>query len=502
MSLITKAFNYFGYDISPVKEEVHDDSLKTNTDNPINRRTEPGGRVSSPDEGWPTSFGGNINKFLKPECYLDYIPKIRHLAKTNEDVGSVYNDLIQLTNTGHQIKFDQSISSELADKMRKHINAKKETWGSGIHGIDGLVNKWIAQIWVSGALSTEWVPQRDLKGITNNVLVNPEVIRWKYNFATTRYEPYQQVKSIITKDGTNLVKLNTNTYFYSGILEDTDSPYGVPPFLTAIDALSNQKDMKRNIKHILRQLGLMGYLEVKLEKPDMDAGESLPAYKARLDKFLIDSKKNVTEGFIDGVVVGYGDDHEFEFHSTTKNIGGVGDLYNGNEVAIANGLKVSPSFLGQKSGGTETNMSIVFTKMLSQLKNVQQLVAANLKFGYLLELQLAGFNVKSTDFSIEFAASTITDDLKTWQAKEIKQRVIKAMFIDGIIGKDEYAELMGYNKPYKTEPVIPYADQAGKAAKPEDAKGKRNEVKKKSDRKGRDKKKEQPRRKDGDTKPR
>jgi hypothetical protein len=259
--------------------------------------------------------------------------------------------------------------------------------------------------------------------------------------------------------------------------------------------------MKRNIKHILKQLGLLGYLEVKLEKPTQEGGESVPQYKARLDKFLLDSKKNVTEGFIDGVVVGYGDDHEFEFHSTTKNLNGVGDVYNGNQVSVASGLKVSPSFIGQKSGGTETNMSIVFTKMLSQLKNIQELVAANLKFGYVLELQLAGFSIKSTDLSIEFAASTITDDLKRWQAKEIKQRVTKSLLIDGVISNDTYAEENGYSKPFKTTPLIPYKDQAGKAANPE-AKGKRNEVKKKSDRKGRDKNKPQPRRKDGDTKQR
>lgn len=496
-NFIDKALDFFGYHKA--------ESSPTLKESPVGKVvTKPASRVSRSEYDTPNEIAGVLEGFITPPFDLDLIPFIRKLSADNEDVGAVYNDLIQLTNTGHKIVFEQSINSEVQDKMRKHLANQSVNWGSGVAGLSGLINKWIAQIWVTGALCTEWVPNRDLTGIANNVIINPENIRFKYNAGRAKYDPYQLVKNRIFTKTANTVKLNTNTFFYVGILGNTDSPYGLPPFMTAIGALSTQGVMKKNINHILKQLGLLGYLEVKLDKPTQIAGESLPAYNARLDNLLLESKKNVLEGFNEGVVVGYDEDHEFTFHATTKQLSGVSDIFNQNEIQVANGLKTSPSFIGQKSGGTETNMSIVFTKMLSQLRNIQDILSANLIKGYILELQLAGFNIKTSDITISFNTSTITDDLKIWQGKEIKQRVLKAMVIDGIISQDTYAENMGYNKPHSAKPLIPYKDQAGVGSKSKDGATRDKEAgqKTKSERKGRDTEKKQPKRKDSETKPR
>jgi len=138
--------------------------------------------------------------------------------------------------------------------------------------------------------------------------------------------------------------------------------------------------------------------------------------------------------------------------------------------------------------------------MLSQLKNIQEIVSANIAMGYLLELQLAGFNIKKSDFTITFNTSTITDDLKLWQGKEIKQRVLKALIVDGIISQDTYAEGMGYRKPFQDEPIVPYEQQIGKAQSDPEQKEKDADVKNKSARKQRTKDKKQPKRKDASTK--
>ena len=503
MNLLQRTINYFGFNKKAtstikVKEKAE---LVSPVEKPTNT---PAGRSSLPEyeSEYGDKFAG-IEEYSKPDFILDIIPKLRSLTKINEDVGAVYNDFIQLTNTGHKIIFNQSISEQERDKMYHHLKAKRKTWGSGVHGIDGLINKWIGQIWIAGALSNEWVVARDLSGVTNSVLVNPENIRFKYNFTTTKYDPYQLIKNKLLKGNAldNAIKLNTNSYFYAGILGDTDSPYGIPPFMTAFGALETQSDMKRNINHILKQLGLLGYLEVRLAKPTQRANESVKAYEQRLDKLLLDSKKNVTDGFMEGVVTGFEEDHEFEFHATGKNLSGVSEIFNQNEVQVSNGLKSAPTFIGQKSNGTESNLGIVFTKLLSQLKNVQQLVAQNLEMGYLLELRLAGFTIKSEDISVEFKTSTISDELKLWQAKEIKQRTLKGLVIDGIIGQDLYAEEMGYDKPFSKKPIVPYKDQAGVATKTGEGVQKDKDTKNKSARKSRDTDKKQPKRKDTNTKP-
>lgn len=461
-----------------------------------------GKRVSIPETEENSILGefAKIDDNTRPEEILSFIPKIRKLSRINEDVGSVYNDLIQLTNTGHRIIFNQDIPADKVNAMLSHLKKVRKKWGSNKADINSLINKWIGQIWISGALSNEWVPRMDLKGIQNGCLVDPENIRFVYNKRTTFFEAHQLVRNRVVEKGVNnLIKLNPETYFYRGILNDTNTPYGIPPFLTALKSISTQENMKKNIDHILEQLGLLGYLEVKVAKPNKNERENDTAYERRLDKLLDDTKKNVSNGFSDGVVVGFDDDHEFEFHATTKNLSGVSEIFNQNQVQLANGLKSSPTFIGQKSNGTESNLGIVFTKMLSQLKNVQEIVASNLEFGYLLELRLAGFQIKESDLSVEFKTSTISDDLKLWQSKEIKQRVLKLLLIDGIIDQEGYAEGMGYDKAYSEKPLIPYEEQ-GKSSNGS-KEDKEKDTKNKSARKTRSKEKNQPKRKDTNTKP-
>ena len=287
------------------------------------------------------------------------------------------------------------------------------------------------------------------------------------------------------------------TYQYFGLYSDEDTPYGIPPFLASMKAISTQKDMKDNIHHILNQLGLLGYHETKVQKPDQFAHESDTVYQQRINKLLADTKRNIIQGFKEGVVVGFEEDHEFQFHSTTKNLNGVTDLFNMNENQIANGLKTSPAFLGVKSGSTESFLSIVFTKTLSQLKNVQKILSSVLRKGYELELTLAGYDPKLLT-SVEFKSSTVTDDLKLQQGKEIKQRVLHALWVDGIISSEQYSEEMGYTKPHRiVKPPEPGAKSNPDVSKKE----KREADKNKSDRRSRDKNKPQPKRKDNNTKP-
>lgn len=490
-----KKYKFLGFEFTnPFARSIEEKTLIPTTKTVV--ITPPAGRVSQPDyktESELTNLATRLD-FVTASFVRDSIPTLRKLYKVNEDVGAVVFDLMSLTNTGHTIEFDQTVPPEQVDAMRKHLKEKSKNWGSGVSGINGLINKMIAQIWISGALSNEWIPQRDLKGIQNNSLVNPENIYFKYNRVTNSYEPYQKVsgKLSITNE---YIKLNSLTYKYFGLINDTDEPYGIPPFLTVLESIGTQKDMKTNINHILKQLGLLGYLEVKVAKPDQLANESVSQYEARLNALLTKTKQNTQNGFMDGVVTGFEEDHEFDFHSTTKNMAGVTDIFNQNERQIASGLKTSPNFLGLPGGGTETNMGIVFTKMLSQLQIVQSILSRNLEAGYALELTMAGYKFKS--ITVKWKASTISDDLKIQQSLEIKQRVAKALRVDGIIGQDKYAEIMGFEKPYSNEPTVSYEDQLGKGSTDEGKKSDNTaETKKKSEKKQREKGKNQPRRKE------
>ncbi len=277
-------------------------------DSPSKPVAVPAKRVSAPSpelEGDFRTLKRKVN-FVTPEFELKSIPLIRTLYKCNPDLGLVMFDLIQLTNTGHTIMFDESMAPEQKDKMIKHLEDKRKNWGMGTSGINGLVNKMVAQIYVGGALSTEWVPRRDLKGIDFLAFVNPEEIRFGFKSKRGRYQPYQQISRRFLNLGAkdkDLIKLNENTYKYFGLYGDTDSPHGVPPFLTALDPIDTQGNMKKNINFIMKQMGLMGFLVALLEKPDQQANESETAYLARITRLLEEAKKNISEGMIDGVML-------------------------------------------------------------------------------------------------------------------------------------------------------------------------------------------------------
>lgn len=452
------------------------------------KATVPSTRISKPTISSTFTDIKGKTTFVTPGFIAEYIPIIRKLSWINEDMGLAVNDMVRLTNTGHKIKFDPKVPAELQAKMRQHLEDKQIEWGDGVDGMNGLINKMVAQIWISGALSNEWVVSNNKDGIKNIALVNPETIHFAWNKRQLRFEPYQKQNYdtgfILTE---KYEKLNENTYRYYAINGDTELPYGIPPFLTALNAISTQSDMTQNIRYIMKQMGLLGFFEALLEKPAQNEGESDAQYIARLQSFLDTSKKEIIEGMSEGVIVGYKADHEFNFNSTTKDLNGVSDLYNQNERSVANGLKFAPEFLGVGQKGTETGLSIVFTKMLSQLTNVQSMIAANLKFGYNLELRLAGFEFEN--LRVEFNPSTITDDLKNQQAMEIKIRNVIAKYGQGIISQQQSADELGYDKPDAEEPrILPdrQAEMDQKREKDKDA----------SDRKVRDKNKPQPKRKD------
>jgi len=453
----------------------------------------PRGRQSYPDfnEVYENYVDGL--KLAQPTFIIDMIPIIRKLFRTNQNLGLAVFDMVQLTNTGHRVVFDPEVAPDQVDLMRKHLGNVTKTWGAYNSDINAVINRWIAQIYVTGALCTEWVIKNDLSGIKNAMLVKPEYIRFSYRRNKSEYIPYQIVDSTINPDvvlqNKRMKKLNQYTFKYRGLISDVDEPYGIPPFLTALEDIAEQRNMKKNMSHIIQQIGLMGFLEVLIAKPDMKDMEKEDAYSARLTQLLQTTRDNVKSGLAEAISVGYKDDHEYEFHSTTKNMAGLPDVFDINQRMVAAGLKFPPSFLGISSM-SETHINIVFTKMLSQLRNTQEIIKENLEFAYALELVLAGFSFNY--LKVEFKPSTITDALKEQQTDEIRIRNVSNKYNMGIIGQDQAADELGYEKPDQKEPRAPIDES-------EVARQKVEKDKDAGDRKSRDKSKPQPKRADQDT---
>lgn len=458
----------------------------------------PPGRVSVPDDssqGLVVSLR-DITNLVTPSFRSNIIPLIRDLYKVNPDMSIAIQDMFKLSNTGHTISFPNNTPEE-AKKMKEHLSMVSKRWSNYTAGINGLVNRFIVQCLTSGAISIEAVPNNKLDGISTIVFVNPENIYFR-RLENGVYHPYQKNPYTILNDKPDFIKLNTETYIYVGMYNDTDEPYGVPPFMAALDSIKGQHDMRVNFKHIMELMGMVGFLEAKMEKPPREPNESVQAYRARLNNTLVKLKKNMMGGLKDGIVTGYKEDHEFKLNSTTQSLQNLEKPWAMNQQSVANGLGINSNIIGVQTSNTEGGAGILLSKMISQLKNIQMLVSHILEFIYTLELRLSGFNNKG--IKVEFGTSTISDELKVQQGLEYKIRNLQALYNQGIINQQQYAWAMGYEKPDQKEPrqinndISDIEDSAKKQ--------KREADKDKSDRKTRDKNNPMPKRKDQDTKTR
>lgn len=460
------------------------------------------GRVSVDDDGtnFVTSLKG-LTKMVDPSFREDVIPLIRDLYKVNPDMGIALQDMFKLANTGHMVSFPNNTDEE-ANKMRDHLSESTKQWSRYTAGIDGLVNKMMVQLLISGAISVEGVPNQDLTGLATILFLKPEFIKFKRE-ENGVYSPYQKNRNYFQKQQ-DYIKLNPETYFYVGMFNDTDEPYGIPPFMPALDSLKGQNDMKINFKHIMEICGMVGFLEAKMQKSNQRPNESIQAYEARLNRELNLLKRNVKEGMKDGVVAGYIDDHEFKLNSTSKELGNIEKPWNMNQQSVANGLGVNGSIIGVSSTTGEGATGIMLSKMISQLKNIQMLVGYVLDRLYSLELRLAGFNNKG--IKIEWGTSTVSDEVKIQQGRQYKIQNLDLLYKAGIIGQDQYAWEMGYDSPDESEPRVSLEDQYAKGGNMDPQEGtkkkQRQDDKNQSARRSRDKNNPSPSRGDQNTKAR
>ena len=454
------------------------------------------GRVSVPNDSPELTVRKlqGLTNLVTPSYRQDLIPLIRDLYKINPDVSIALQDMFKLSNTAHRIDFPNNTTEE-ARKMRLHLREASKRWSRYSAGMPGLINRMICQIMVGGALSTEAVPNTDLTGISTILFINPEDIRFERENNGV-YQPYQLNRFKGTNDKPQYIKLNTATYIYVGMYNDTDEPYGIPPFLAALDSIKTQHDMRINFKEIMEIMGMVGFLEAKMEKPARKANESDGAYRARLSKILRDLKVNLKDGMKDGIVTGYIDDHEFKLNSTSASLENLDVPWKMNQQSVANGLGVNSSLIGVQQNNTEGGAGIALSKLISQLQNIQMVIKFALEFYYSLELQLAGMPNKGVE--VVFSTSTISDEIKVQQAQEYKIKNVIAKYNQGLISQEQAAWELGYTRPDQPEPrVVEDADDAVNTPN-----RKREADKDKSDRKTRDKNNPMPKRKDQDARPR
>lgn len=428
-------------------------------------------RVSLPDDFGVlvANVGDGMINYVTPKRWPIFIyDLITNLTLNNADLRQAIGHIVQLGNTGHLVSV-QGDSDNTITAAVERIETQSENIFPFTGGPDGLINSLFAQAARNGAISAEWVPRQDLKGVDKVFLVPVRDIRWVPRNDAMGYYPVQVPTNSVFPP--NVVPgagipLNLRTYYYANVERLEDSPYAVPPFLAALEPVAMQRSMYKNIHKIVKKVGIMGLMTYKVTPPQLRPGESDEKYQARCLAYLETITKQVTDNFGDGVAAGFQGAFDFDVQSVTTDARGIAEIFKLNEEQLFSAIGADPAMHGRTYSTTETYASVVFSKMISQLMTYQCIVAKGLDFGWGLDLLMAGISAK---VSVSFNKSQALSNLQEAQSDMIEIANGIAKYNQGIIDQQKLANELGYPQPAQQEPrPIPIDPNKAGAGSPND----------------------------------
>lgn len=414
------------------------------------------GRQSVPEEDL---FGGigrvaSFYNIKTPKFPLEYLKILEILSIWNPDLSQALNIIVNLGNTGHEIKVEGSKAEAVVDRVNDLAASVYRTGG----GMDGLVNHLLRQIPMMGALSGEWVvSDRIGDGISDVVVVPVRTIRFKYEDGV--YLPHQYTGGGI---GSAYVALNPVTYSYAPVQTMDDSPYGIPGFYAALKNIEVQLDAVGGLSHIIRKMGILGFLDVALKIPEQRAGEGDNAFQQRCDARMNRYAKAYINNFSKGVAVHY-DDQEVKINSMGSTAAaGAKTVFNLNEEQIFSALDIPPSMAGRSYSTTETYAEQDYERFITRLSNYRRIIKRFMEKGYNLDLLLSGINAA---VSVEFNENSGWKEGEKADAESKKIQNVISKRDAGFINDDEGARELGYEKATgkrQAEPSLSFAFNAKK----------------------------------------
>jgi SPP1 gp7 family putative phage head morphogenesis protein len=390
-----------------------------------------------------------------PDFHFEMLDTLYHLATFNEDFSYAVDNITQLGNTDYQIYFNDTLPKSMVEKCLEEIEKEGKNWYEG--GVSGLIDDLLANTVISGAISSEIVPKKDLSGVEKAVIVPISEIRIAYNKLTKDYDYLQHsFKRGLQNKTPGYIKLNPITYKYYAYRKFKGSPYAIPSLLPALDGIKLDNEMICGLQNVIKRLGIFGFLEVVVNPPKplpSEAGQAgKQRYYARCKAFLANEViPEVEKGFNKGYIVGFKESHEFKMQSTSpQNMQGINSIIELITTKKHSGLKQDPMMLGRNQTTTETLGRVLLAKLGNQVRNYQKLVANFLSDLMYIHLNLKGYPVEFV--KIEFAPAMIGDSEREARAYGLKLDNLGKLYEQGIIDQNQYAQEAGYEKPAEKEP--------------------------------------------------
>ncbi|MCG8643332.1 MAG: hypothetical protein MI862_26635 [Desulfobacterales bacterium] len=395
------------------------------------------GRNSVPRDDISAGIGRLTNFYgiHSPKFPLEYLDVLEVLSIWNPDISQALSIIVNLGNTGHEIQVEGGNAEAVVTRLNELAGSVYRSGG----GMDGLVNHFLRQIAMMGALSGEWVVADNVRdGIRDAVVVPVRTIRFKRENGA--HNPYQ-ITNRAAQDA--YVALNSKTFSYAPVQTMDDSPYGIPGFYSVLKNIEIQLDSVGGLAHIIRKMGLLGFLDVSLKTPDEKAGETDAQRVNRLQNRLEAYAKTYIANFSKGVAVHYDDQVIKHNHLGSTAAAGAKAVFNLNEEQIFSGLDIPPSMAGRSYSTTETYAEVDYERFITRLSNYRRLIKRFMEKGYGLDLALSGINAA---VSVTFNENSGFKEGEKAEAdgKRIENVVTKRDA--GFISDDEAARELGYEK--------------------------------------------------------
>lgn len=453
--------------ISELKSGSKKETTATDPALPVKggRQTTPEGMISL------SSFFAEM-QMTSPDFNIQLLNGLEKLAIYHSDFSYAVENIVTLGNTPFKISFDDKVPEKLEAEMHAVLTERMDYWYSFSGGINSLINDLLAQAAINGAISGEIVPTLSLDGIDEVVKVSPKTVRFKIDPVTKKYKAVQLQSAGIQSTGYDYIELNPITYHYIASRRIGDKPYAIPPFISSLDQIAVEKDIMSNFASIVKNIGVLGFLEVLVNAPAVKAGEDEKSYYLRTQEYLNLVIPEIEKGMSRGFSVGFKDKHEFKMQNTNVNVQGAKDLIEINDVKKMAGFKQDPLMFGRNFSTTETLGRVILAKMTTQVGNYQQIVASLLSKAALLELQFRGYPVSKVFWEFDKPMVGDRDKEETARGKQIDN--LTKLYKQGIIDQKQFAAEAGYEKPALEEPIpvvnpitgdTPPADNGGKKDK-------------------------------------
>ncbi|RTR29055.1 hypothetical protein [Deinococcus radiophilus] len=308
----------------------------------------------------------------------------RQAVDTDSDAGGAMNDLVALANppaadgtSGVRLEFEGSESA------KKRARAETDALLARLHlPLHELINHELREVYVAGATSLEWYPNRGRSRVEGVELLPPEDI------TVRRVDDQRQY----WQDG-NDQAMHPATYLYAAYGTAGRDELGRPAMLAALGELERKAQLTEGIDKAIRLISQGVFLKIGVPKPTPQelgvASESDPGYIDALAGYY-ESYVETAASARDLGILAVEDGTETQAVNLTGNVGGMGDLEAMNALKVWSGLMTLPFMRGKMDSTTQALAQIVYPILLTHANNMREPVRRSVEFGLNLNLRLAG----------------------------------------------------------------------------------------------------------------